>query len=84
MADNSTHDTQTWRGLYVDPFAMAGSTTLNNLGYNVSASSVQEYSWDVFMGANAGIPGDPNSLDPFSGFDIPFWFEQDQHWDFLR
>jgi hypothetical protein len=24
------------------------------------------------------------TLDPFSGFDIPFWFEQDQHWDFFQ
>lgn len=25
-----------------------------------------------------------NTLDPFSGFDIPFWFEQDQHWDIFQ
>ncbi|KAL5115851.1 hypothetical protein ACEQ8H_006253 [Pleosporales sp. CAS-2024a] len=24
--------------------------------------------------------GYPDTLDPFSGFDIPFWFEQDQQW----
>jgi hypothetical protein len=24
------------------------------------------------------------NLDPFSGFDIPFWFEQDQYWDILQ
>jgi hypothetical protein len=23
-------------------------------------------------------------LDPFNGFDIPFWFEQDQHWDVFQ
>ena len=28
--------------------------------------------------------GDLDALDPFSGFDIPFWFEQDQHWDIFQ
>jgi hypothetical protein len=23
-------------------------------------------------------------LDPFNGFDIPFWFEQDQHWNVFQ
>jgi hypothetical protein len=25
-----------------------------------------------------------NMLDPFSGYDIPFWFEQDQYWDIFQ
>jgi hypothetical protein len=25
-----------------------------------------------------------NLIDPFSGFDIPFWFEQDQYWDIFQ
>jgi hypothetical protein len=29
-------------------------------------------------------PGYLDILDPFSGFDIPFWFEQDQHWDLFQ
>jgi hypothetical protein len=29
-------------------------------------------------------PGYLDMLDPFSGFDIPFWFEQDQHWDVFQ
>jgi hypothetical protein len=24
----------------------------------------------------------PNSLDPFSGYDIPFWFDQEEYWNF--
>ncbi|KAF2830534.1 hypothetical protein CC86DRAFT_162661 [Ophiobolus disseminans] len=28
--------------------------------------------------------GNVDALDPFSGFDIPFWFEQDQHWDVFQ
>jgi hypothetical protein len=28
--------------------------------------------------------GNLYNLDPFSGFDIPFWFEQDQYWDILQ
>ncbi|KAH7083352.1 fungal-specific transcription factor domain-containing protein [Paraphoma chrysanthemicola] len=30
---------------------------------------------------NAGLAQNP---DPFSGFDIPFWFDQDQHWDIFQ
>jgi fermentation-respiration switch protein FrsA (DUF1100 family) len=25
-----------------------------------------------------------DALDPFSGFDIPFWFEQDQNWNIFQ
>jgi hypothetical protein len=28
--------------------------------------------------------GNLYNLYPFSGFDIPFWFEQDQYWDILQ
>jgi hypothetical protein len=86
-ADNSTHINHIWPRPYADRLGIADSTVANNLGYDASAISAQRNSWDVFMGANAaeyGIPGDSNSLDPFSGFDIPFWFEQDQHWDVLQ
>ena len=43
--------------------------------------------WDSFVGTGeAGnvAMGDPAGLDPFSGFDIPFWFDQDQYWDFSQ
>ena len=39
----------------------------------------------------SGLPFDqghgpipPDGLDPFSEFDIPFWFEQDQEWDIFQ
>jgi hypothetical protein len=32
----------------------------------------------------SGDPGNLDILDPFSGFDIPFWFEQDQYWDIFQ
>jgi hypothetical protein len=85
-ADGSLHNTRIWPRPYADRLGMADSTAANNLGHDASDISAQENSWDVFMGADAaeyGVPGDINSLDPFSGFDIPFWFEQDQHWDIL-
>jgi hypothetical protein len=45
--------------------------------------------FNIFMNENypldqnfsAGISQNP---DPFSGFDIPFWFDQDQHWDIFH
>lgn len=43
--------------------------------------------WNTYM-AMEGTGGmafsSPNGLDPFSGFDIPFWFDQEQHWDFTQ
>lgn len=38
-------------------------------------------------GLAAGQPSDQrafDALDPFSGFDIPFWFEQDQNWNIFQ
>jgi hypothetical protein len=38
-------------------------------------------------GLALGQPNDPgtfDALDPFSGFDIPFWFEQDQYWNVFQ
>jgi hypothetical protein len=29
-------------------------------------------------------PRNADVIDPFSGFDIPFWFEQDQYWDVFQ
>lgn len=41
--------------------------------------------WDACMPTEVNgfaTLGDPNGLDAFSGFDIPFWFDQEQHWGF--
>ncbi|CAO2655831.1 Nn.00g046340.m01.CDS01 [Neocucurbitaria sp. VM-36] len=42
-----------------------------------------DYDWNKAMDASASVGQNniDNSIDPFSGFDIPFWFEQGQHWD---
>lgn len=43
--------------------------------------------WNTYMtmeGTGGMTFSNPNSLDPFSGFDIPFWFDQEQHWDFTQ
>jgi hypothetical protein len=57
----------------------------NNLNHNTTLSSGHDSYWNFFLGteaADASSSGYSNGLDPFSGFDIPFWFDQEQHWDF--
>lgn len=45
-------------------------------------------SFSSFLDSHLESQGDNTGyldvLDPFSGFDIPFWFEQDQHWDVFQ
>jgi hypothetical protein len=85
VTNNASQNTGIWLRPYADHFGAAASTTTNDMTYDASALTGLENSWDAFMGAGDpgfGILGDRNSLDPFSGFDIPFWFEQDQLWDF--
>ena len=85
VTNNALFNTGIWLRPYADHFGVAASTTNNDMTYDASALTGLENSWDAFMGAGDpgfGTLGDPNSLDPFSGFDIPFWFEQNQHWDF--
>lgn len=43
--------------------------------------------WDVCMATEFNdfeTLGASDGLDAFSGFDIPFWFDQGQHWDFSQ
>jgi hypothetical protein len=80
MTNNATRDIEAWP-------KHADSAATSNLHYDTTVFDVQDNDWDAFMGAiNAsdGMLGDANGLDPFSGFDIPFWFEQDQHWELLQ
>lgn len=49
-----------------------------NLGFDSS-------NWDAYMATefnDFATLGNSTDLDAFSGFDIPFWFDQEQHWDF--
>ncbi|KAJ4371457.1 hypothetical protein N0V83_004674 [Neocucurbitaria cava] len=63
--------------------------TQNNLQHDPVLFDLGNYDWNYptnvsgSVGQN-GVFGEDHSLDPFSGFDIPFWFEQEQHWDMLR
>jgi hypothetical protein len=42
--------------------------------------------FDSFLFDNTAPSQDGNlgALDPFSRFDIPFWFEEDQYWDIFQ
>ncbi|KAI4698439.1 hypothetical protein J4E81_005662 [Alternaria sp. BMP 2799] len=60
------------------------SSATSNLNHNATFLEHNSY-WNIFVGtegANASSAEYSNGLDPFSGFDIPFWFDQEQHWDF--
>ncbi|OAL06411.1 hypothetical protein IQ06DRAFT_78932 [Phaeosphaeriaceae sp. SRC1lsM3a] len=55
---------------------------------NITLATGPASSNDVFSGYQ--LPGEErdiinfDALDPFSGFDIPFWLEQDQNWDIFQ
>jgi hypothetical protein len=60
-------------------------TATNNLSQDATLSDEHDSYWNIFLGkegADASFSGYSNDLDPFSGFDIPFWFDQEHHWDF--
>ncbi|KAI4656841.1 uncharacterized protein J4E78_006732 [Alternaria triticimaculans] len=60
------------------------SSATGDLNHNATFLEHNSY-WNIFVGtegANASSTEYSNGLDPFSGFDIPFWFDQEQHWDF--
>jgi hypothetical protein len=54
-----------------------------------SSAVIQSGMWDVHNGWDGRTGGDcvfqaSSDPDPFSGFDIPFWLEQDEQWDLLN
>ncbi|KAI4943216.1 hypothetical protein J4E91_009656 [Alternaria rosae] len=60
------------------------SSATSNLNHDATLPEHNSY-WNIFLGtegADASSIEYSNGLDPFSGFDIPFWFDQEQHWDF--
>lgn len=68
----------------LDPTLVDTSSAQNNFGFDSFAFDLGASDWDQFLNASAscnldaGI-GEFNSLDPFAGFDIPFWFEDEDH-----
>ncbi|KAI4924166.1 uncharacterized protein J4E92_007247 [Alternaria infectoria] len=70
---------------YIDPDSRSfDSNATSNMNHTATFLEHNSY-WNIFVGtegANASSTEYSNGLDPFSGFDIPFWFDQEQHWDF--
>jgi hypothetical protein len=61
----------------------------NNLGYSSVHLTSPNEDWDDFIAGHGPYVqhttlGEHNNQDPFLGFDIPFWFEEENHWDMLR
>lgn len=64
-----------------DPELLAGSAGVE------PTFGIDDSYWNTYMTMEetGGMAfSNPNGLDPFSGFDIPFWFDQEQHWDFSQ
>ena len=60
-------------------------TATSNLTQDTNGLGENDSYWNVFLGAEGADASSleySSGLDPFSGFDIPFWFDQEQHWDF--
>jgi hypothetical protein len=74
------HDT--WDKL---PNSAFESTATSNPAQDSTGLGESDSYWNVFLGAEGADASSleySSGLDPFSGFDIPFWFDQGQHWDF--
>ena len=70
-------------GSRLDSFLLEEDTGIDNQRPTLPAFSLQDDFWCSFMGENDANTLTPD-LDPFSGFDIPFWFDEEQHWDFMQ
>lgn len=65
---------------------------VSGLTYPASNTPVFNFSnseWSDFVQANETLDSDAtlpqvDGLDPYVGFDIPFWLGQDQYWDMLH
>jgi hypothetical protein len=71
----------------------SSDTHMQNLGVNQPRQQDGSYGYEnpsfnnVIQGQQSQQEtnqGYLDILDPFNGFDIPFWFEQDQHWDVFQ
>ena len=61
-------------------------TTLRPQDFMVDDSNAQlnEILGGGLPAGQSSDQGTFDALDPFSGFDIPFWFEQDQNWNIFQ
>jgi hypothetical protein len=70
-------------------YANASAATVNNPQSDFTGFDLGNTEWNTFMqaGGNDGLgptlyAGD--TVDPYAGFDIPFWLGQDQYWDMIN
>jgi len=85
IGSQSRNDVDSHHDAQFPPYDAAfDSSATSNQNHNATFHEHNSY-WNIFVGtegANASSTEYSNGLDPFSGFDIPFWFDQEQHWDF--
>jgi hypothetical protein len=91
LSERATDHTADYGATMTGPMFGADITysATNNFESDLSNLHTSNQEWDYFTASNqpfshAAMLGGHGNLDPFSGFDIPFWFEQDQHWDMLQ
>ena len=70
-------------GSCLDSLSSKEDTETDNQRPTMDAFSLQDDFWCSFMGDDNTTSLTPD-LDPFSSFDIPFWFDEEQHWDFMQ
>jgi len=70
-------------GSRLDSFLLEEDTETGSQCPRMHEFSLQDDFWCSPMGDDKTISLTPD-LDPFSGFDIPFWFDEEQHWDFMQ
>jgi hypothetical protein len=68
------------------PAHLPQGSTMSNIRPHDSAYNSGNVLFDSFLFDNTalGQDGNPGALDPFSRFDIPFWFEEDQYWNIFQ
>jgi hypothetical protein len=71
----------------VQSFGNAPSFLYNNV--NTPVFDLGGTEWSNFIQANETLGLDVSlpqgdGIDPYIGFDIPFWLGQDQYWDMLQ
>jgi hypothetical protein len=70
-------------------YTNASAVPVNNPPNDFAGFNLGNTEWNTFMqaGENDGLgptlsAGD--TMDPYAGFDIPFWLGQDQYWDIIN
>ncbi|KAF2621566.1 hypothetical protein BU25DRAFT_426337 [Macroventuria anomochaeta] len=69
--------------------AQSFNTSMPYQNSNTSVSDFGSLEWSDFIQANEALDSSAplpqtDGMDPYVGFDIPFWLGQDQYWDMLH